>query len=133
MGRWIIGLGILDEAIIAIGIGIIVWVLVATSILTIELGLTIAIVSAIVLGILAYMILKPQLQTPQVGAETLIGKRVRAETRIAPTGLVTFDGVYWTAESAESIEAGEEVEVIMVDGTRLVVRKRAYGLISSGR
>ena len=94
MGRGIIALGVLDEIILAVGIGLIVWILVATSVVTIELGLVIVIVSAIILGILAYIILRSQLQAPKVGAETLVGKRVRAETRIAPIGLVTFDGAY---------------------------------------
>ena len=43
--------------------------------------------------------------------------------RLAPEGTVLVRGEYWTAESDETVNDGERVQVTGVDGLRLRVRR----------
>lgn len=56
--------------------------------------------------------------------DEFIGKKALAETPINATtpGKVTFKGALWTAESAESIEAGQAVEIIDKESITLIVK-----------
>ncbi len=61
-----------------------------------------------------------------MGTESLIGRVGTARTALAPRGQVRLGGELWTAELAEGEEAlpgDAQVEVVAVDGLRLVVRK----------
>lgn len=117
-------IGALDEIIlVAVAAGIILWILVSAAILDLVVALTAGVILAVPLAILGYLLLRPQLQAPQVGAETFIGRHAQAVTCVAPRGMVTVDGVYWSAESTEDIDAGEEVEVFAFTGTKLLVRR----------
>ncbi len=57
--------------------------------------------------------------------EKLVGKRGRAKTRISPgkPGVVNVESEDWSAVSDEEIEAGEEVEVVGVEGLTLRVKR----------
>jgi membrane-bound serine protease (ClpP class) len=60
-----------------------------------------------------------------VGSETMIGKVGRARTAISPRGMIHLGGELWSAileKGATDINAGDRVEVISVEGLRLVVR-----------
>jgi len=58
----------------------------------------------------------------KVGKETMLGKHVQVITPIdASGGRVFVEGEYWTARSDQSIEKGETVRIIAVEGLTLKV------------
>ena len=66
-------------------------------------------------------------KTPvSMGAESLIGRVGIVRTGLAPSGQVQLGGELWTAElvdGEEALSADARVEVVGVDGLRLLVRK----------
>lgn len=70
-------------------------------------------------------VLRTQKQEVRVGSERLMGIVGRTITELAPRGTVHVRGEVWSAhlESGEkNVGAGERVEVVSIDGLRLVVR-----------
>lgn len=62
-----------------------------------------------------------------VGSEALVGRTGVAKTELAPTGMVQVGGELWSAQVEDrsaALRAGQDVEVIGVDGLRLRVRAR---------
>jgi len=59
--------------------------------------------------------------------DALIGRRTLLIEKSSPIegkmGLVKIDGEYWKVSSEEVLPEGENVEVVAVEGTHLVVRK----------
>lgn len=87
----------------------------------------------IVVGILtalffAFVIAKAlQAQKPRsvTGREGLIGRTGIAKSRMEPNGWVLVAGEYWSAVAENGpIDEGDKVEVVRVEGFRVVVRKR---------
>lgn len=69
--------------------------------------------------------LKAQLLPSRSGAQTMIGQRVPALTRIdANGGMVLVEGEYWTATSEAPVEPGDSVEITGRDGLNLYVKPR---------
>ncbi|HWH05761.1 MAG TPA: NfeD family protein [Gaiellaceae bacterium] len=58
---------------------------------------------------------------PAVGVETLVGRRAVVAARCRPEGQVRVAGELWAARCAEGADAGDEVEVVAVEGLVLVV------------
>jgi membrane protein implicated in regulation of membrane protease activity len=50
-----------------------------------------------------------------------IGNRGRAATPISPTGYVRVNGELWRASSNTTIDAGEEIVVVGIDGMTLLI------------
>jgi membrane-bound serine protease (ClpP class) len=66
--------------------------------------------------------LRAQRLPVRVGKETMLGKFVEAVTPIdANDGRVFVEGEYWSARSAESIDQGDIVQIIAVDGLTVKV------------
>lgn len=62
----------------------------------------------------------------RTGEESIIGRTGVARTELSPKGSVQLGGELWSAELEEdgsSLPVGTRVEVIRVDGLRLIVRK----------
>jgi membrane-bound serine protease (ClpP class) len=60
------------------------------------------------------------------GRESLAGKTGIAHTRIAPRGEVQVAGERWTGQLDDgeaAIAAGTHIEVVRVEGVRLIVKK----------
>lgn len=56
------------------------------------------------------------------GAEGLVGSKGTVVESLTPEGVVKIAGEYWRAKAADaSIESGETVEVIKVDGLKVTV------------
>ncbi|MCM3712873.1 NfeD family protein [Halalkalibacter oceani] len=56
---------------------------------------------------------------------SLVGKEGKTLTPFRPTGSIEIDGAQYSATSGgQWIEAGAPIEVVSVDGTRIVVKKR---------
>lgn len=60
---------------------------------------------------------------PQTGKEGLVGTVGVARTRLTPGGLVFVQGAIWSAEASETVEVGEPVEVVGIDGLKLKVKR----------
>jgi membrane-bound serine protease (ClpP class) len=60
---------------------------------------------------------------PVTGREGMLGLVGTADSRLDPLGRVFVHGEYWSARAVEPIEAGSGVEVVGVEGRRLVVRR----------
>ena len=116
-----VGVLLLDEAAVIGLVFLVLWVL------EIEIPLPIAIVSALLLGGLVFVIHKaiiPTFHKKQVtGAEGLIGLEGEVIEPLTPVGVIRTSGEYWKAKSVgENIAAGEEVEILGLNGLTLMVK-----------
>ncbi len=71
----------------------------------------------------------------EVGREVLVGRMGVARSALAPAGMVQVAGELWSAEveaGALAIADGERVEVVRVQGLRLVVRPAPKGTVDAG-
>ena len=69
---------------------------------------------------------RAQIAPARMGMESLAGRIGVVHRDLSPTGIVQLGGEQWTAELApgeESLLMGERVEVISVQGNKLIVRK----------
>ncbi|MBM4254468.1 MAG: nodulation protein NfeD [Deltaproteobacteria bacterium] len=62
-------------------------------------------------------------QRPVSGVDALIGTTGEVRVRIAPRGKVWVHGEYWNAESEETLEVGERIQVVGIKDLVLRVRK----------
>ncbi len=66
-------------------------------------------------------------KTPiRTGVESILGRVGTVRDALAPVGTVQLGGELWTAqvvEGEEALQAGERVEVVRLEGNRLLVRK----------
>jgi membrane-bound serine protease (ClpP class) len=76
-----------------------------------------------VMLLIATLVVRSQWRRPVLGAEGMVGAVGVAKHRLAPVGTILVHGEYWTAESDEPVDEGEQVEVTGVDGLRLRVRR----------
>ena len=117
---------LLDEAVVVALVLLVLWVL------DIEIPLPIAIVAALLLGIIVFITHKAIIPTfhkkKVTGAEGLIGLEGEVIEPLTPKGLVSVKGEYWKAKSVGGkIAAGEEVEILGLDGLTLMVRRKFGG------
>lgn len=75
---------------------------------------------------LIYMTVRAMKKKPTTGKIGLVGERAEVKAAISPdkAGSVFIHGEYWDAVAGEKIKAGEEVEVVNVEGMRLVVKRK---------
>jgi membrane-bound serine protease (ClpP class) len=69
--------------------------------------------------------LRAQRRKVEVGSEALLGRFGIAQTDLKPKGIIHVAGELWSAEMLDheqDIEAGKRVEVVAVEGLRLMVR-----------
>jgi len=77
------------------------------------------------LGIVTFA-LRAQRAPVVTGQETLLGQIGMAQTALIPRGMVHIAGEQWMAQLAEGeepIQEGDRVEVVHIEGLRLIVRK----------
>jgi membrane-bound serine protease (ClpP class) len=85
--------------------------------------LTVAItLGAAVLGV-GYLVVKSQRQKPALGLSSLVGETGEVIEKIAPSGKIRLRGEIWNAESEETIDVGETVVIVKVEGLRVWVRR----------
>ncbi|MFC2013295.1 NfeD family protein [Chloroflexota bacterium] len=114
---------LLDEAAVVALAFLVIWAL------DIDVPLPITIVGALLIGALAFVMHKaviPTFHKKQVtGAEGLVGLEAEVTEPLTPRGVVQLKGEYWKAKSvSEDIEAGEEVEVLGMEGLTLKVKRK---------
>ena len=82
-----------------------------------------------------WAILRAIKRTPTTGATGLKGTSGRVVSRLKPSDesqyLVEADGELWSANSADTLQPGDEVRIVDVKGIRLEVA-REPGVIASG-
>ncbi len=63
---------------------------------------------------------------PKAGPESLVGRTAVVVEDLSPEGLVKLDGELWRARCLHgTARRGEKVRVVEVDGTKLLVERRA--------
>ncbi|MFC1980477.1 NfeD family protein [Chloroflexota bacterium] len=97
--------------------------------LKIEVPLPIMITVALLLGAICFVIHKAVIPTfhkkPATGGEELIGLEGEVIEPLTPVGVILARGEYWKAKSLSGdIRAGEEVEVIALNGLTLTVKHK---------
>ncbi|MFQ5697330.1 MAG: nodulation protein NfeD [Myxococcota bacterium] len=73
--------------------------------------------------IVAFGVGRSALRPPAIGPEALIGRTGIAESEIHEQGRVRVRSEYWTAESEQTIAAGERVRIVGMDGLVLRVAR----------
>lgn len=74
---------------------------------------------------IGWLIILAKRQGPSANVDALVGTIARVSERIEKDqeGVVLLYGTYWRAHALESIEVGERVKVLKVEGTSLFVEK----------
>ena len=86
------------------------------------LGVTLIIV-ALIVAVIFYVGVKAQFKRVKTGKEALIGSMGVATTDLKPKGEIRVMGEFWEATAKDSeIVAGQDVEVVGMDGMFLVVK-----------
>lgn len=73
--------------------------------------------------LLAWIVFRALRRRPTTGKEGLIGEKGKALSAIYGQGEVFVHGEIWKATSEEEIQEGDSVEVTLVDGLVLKVRR----------
>ena len=112
---------LLDEVVVVALVFLVLWVL------GIEIPLPIIIVTALLLGVVVFIMHKAVIPTFRkkriTGSEGMIGLIGEVTEPLTPVGVVRVGGEYWKAKSVgENIAVGEEVEILALDGLKLMVR-----------
>jgi membrane-bound serine protease (ClpP class) len=112
-----IATSLLEEAVL---VAVVLWLLPRIAINIPIWGL---ILMMIALGAYNYMTYrlgrKTLVRKPMVSLD--IGSRGRATTLISPTGYVRVNGELWQASSSSTIDIGEEIVVIGIEGMKLLI------------
>jgi membrane-bound serine protease (ClpP class) len=93
-----------------------------------RVSVPLVVISGIVMGLsfaaVVAIAIRAQSGKVRTGRELVVGRTGRAQTALAPEGLVLVGGEQWSATAeAGAIEAGKRVEVVSVQGVRLTVRE----------
>jgi membrane-bound serine protease (ClpP class) len=94
---------------------------------SVPLVISTAILTAAVFLTIVTFAIRAQRRRVEVGSEALIGRFGIAKTELAPYGTVQIGGELWSAElldGSTELQQGDRVEVVSVDGLRLMVQAR---------
>ena len=115
---------LLDEAVVVAVVFLILWAL------EIKIPLPVVIPVALVLGALVFIIHKAVIPTFHkkrvTGSEGMIGLKGEVTQPLTPIGTVRVGSEYWKARTVgEDIAAGEEVEILGLEGLTLKVKRKS--------
>ena len=116
---------LLDEAVVVL------LVIVVLNVFRIAIPLPAAIVLALVLGALIFVIhmaVIPSFHRRIVtGSEGMLGAQGRVVKSLNPVGTIVIEGEHWRAKSVEdSIEVDENVEIVGLDRLTLSVKRKGH-------
>jgi len=80
-------------------------------------------------------VLRAHRRPVEVGREALVGRTGEARSALEPSGMVQVAGELWSAElepGTPAIASGERVEVVGIQGLRLMVRPAPRGPVDAG-
>lgn len=84
----------------------------------------IIIVALFILIASKFYIFYPQFRKPRIGREEMIGLSGKVIKQLHPEGQVKIKGEIWKARAIENkINKGEKIEVVTIEGLKLLVRK----------
>jgi membrane-bound serine protease (ClpP class) len=86
-----------------------------------------AVTTAAILAVLSFKALAAKRLPDRTGVGVLVGQVVAARTALQPTGKIFVDGAIWEARSSEPVAAGENVEIVGLDGLSVRVRPAPKG------
>jgi membrane-bound serine protease (ClpP class) len=89
--------------------------------------------AAFFMTIVAFAI-RGQMRPVETGAEAIIGRLGEVRSALSPAGMVQVAGELWSAEveqEGESLQVGTKIEVVGVDGLKLIVRKHGKRPVDS--
>jgi membrane-bound serine protease (ClpP class) len=86
-----------------------------------------AVTTAAILAVLSFKALAAKWLPDRTGVGVLVGQVVAAQTALQPTGKIFVDGALWEARSSEPVAAGENVEIVGLDGLSVLVRPAPKG------
>lgn len=97
-----------------------------SSVMWISMGIIgpVVLSSVAIVAFLAAIVAKVHRKKSYSGKEGMVGEIGVAHTQIAPKGKVFIHGELWDATSGETINKGENVVVVRVNGMKLVVKKQ---------
>jgi membrane-bound serine protease (ClpP class) len=78
--------------------------------------------------------IRGQMRPVETGAEAIIGRLGEVRSALSPAGMVQVAGELWSAEveqEGESLQVGTKIEVVGVDGLKLIVRKHGKRPVDS--
>jgi membrane-bound serine protease (ClpP class) len=84
---------------------------------------TLALVAAIAVAGAIYLVTRAFKNPVSTGAEGLVGASIITRTDLTPGGKVFLEGEWWNAVADVEVAAGEQVEVVAVEGMTLRVRR----------
>ena len=93
---------------------------------SVPLVIGVSVVSGAIFFVIMMIAVRAQKAPIRVGEESMRGRIGTARTDLNPKGSVQVGGELWTAEledESTNLPAGTRVEVVKVDGLRLIVRK----------
>ena len=92
---------------------------------SLPLSISLALVTAGFFVIIVRAAVQARRLPARTGSDAMIGEHALARTRLDPAGQVHIHGEIWSAETlaGETVERGEEVEVLEVSGLILKVRR----------
>jgi membrane-bound serine protease (ClpP class) len=92
---------------------------------SIPLVITVALANGAFFAFIVGKALQAQRIPVAMGTSTLVGKTGEARTDLTPTGTVYTTSELWTAEAQDgNIPAGSQVQVVGVDGVKLLVKRK---------
>jgi membrane-bound serine protease (ClpP class) len=94
---------------------------------SVPLVVAVGLISAVLFTVVVTFAIRAQRRPISVGREALIGRIGQARTDLAPDGMVQVAGELWSAGlegDDASLPSGTRVEVVAVDGIRLLVREK---------
>ena len=86
-----------------------------------------AVTTAAILAVLSFKALAAKWLPDRTGVGVLVGQVVAAQTALQPTGKIFVDGALWEARSSEPVAAGENVEIVGLNGLSVLVRPAPKG------
>ncbi len=114
---------LLDDAIALVLVLLVLWVL------GIKISLPIIVIIAVLLGTFAFIthkVIIPSFHRKKItGSEGMIGLEGEVMEPLTPVGSIRVEGERWKAKSiGGNIPAGEDVEVLGINGLTLEVRRK---------
>jgi membrane-bound serine protease (ClpP class) len=110
---------LLEEVALA---GVVLWLLPGFGINIPLWGLILMVAALGTYAYITYRLGKKALaKKPIVSPETMVGSKCKTTTQLAPKGYVRVGSELWQASSSSTINAGEEVVIVGIEGMTLMV------------
>jgi len=95
-----------------------------------QVSVPLVLVTSLILGVLFFSLvifaMRARSLPLMTGSQLMVGKVGVVRQALSPRGIVQMKGEEWTAETeGETLEPGQEVQVVAVQGVKLMVKKKS--------